>query len=209
MGLSTVSVSMLLVLSGYASTSHFDIEGVATPRSSSSLTLRGLGSELEYARSDVLDALPVKLKSKVSSLRCRVVVAQTTEEFVRRSGVGPYHAAGSRGRSIFVQPFSLLAQYPDLASVLRHEFAHVVLEQLFGRQLERWLVEGLAMHLSGERPPPPTESVPSKETLGLAESILIDGRAPEKMKWAYRLAFDAVKLRIKDRGLKYYLSQLD
>jgi len=208
MGLNVIGASVFVFISGYMSTSHFDIEGEGDQRSSSTLTLHGLGEELERARSEVLEVFPPSLRHKVASLRCQVIIASTTQEFVRRSGVGPYHAAGSRGQMLFFQPFSLLARYPDLASVIRHEYTHVVLERFYGQRLSRWLSEGLAMHISGERPPPPVNTPPTEKNLHLAEKILSEGRNPEKMKWAYRLAFDSVRARTKNKGIQVFLTEL-
>jgi len=199
---------MMLTLQTPVATQHFEIEGKLGGETSSVLTIETLGRELELARSNVFSLVPPVLRARISHLRYRVFVASTTQEFVRRSGVGPYHAAGSRGREIYLQPLALLSEYDDLPAVLRHEIAHTVLETLYGHRLERWLFEGLAMHLSGERPPPPVNLKPSRKRLVEAEVSLINGKDQAALREAYRLAFDAVSERLGAKSMGTLLLDL-
>ena len=211
MGVVSFAATLLLTtaLQARVSTQHFEIEGKLAGETSSVLSIATLGTELELARNDVFSLVPPALRARVSSLQYRVFVASTTQEFVRRSGVGPYHAAGSRGREIYLQPLALLSQYDDLSAVLRHELAHTVLERLYGHRLERWLFEGLAMHLSGERPPPPLSIRATRKQLAEAEVSLKSGRDPAALKKAYRLAFDAVSERLVGKSIGALLSELE
>ena len=199
---------MMLTLQAPVTTQHFEIEGKSSGETSSVLTTETLGRELELARNDVFSLVPPVLRARISHLRYRVFVASTTQEFVRRSGVGPYHAAGSRGREIYLQPLALLSEYDDLPAVLRHEIAHTVLETLYGHRLERWLFEGLAMHLSGERPPPPVNLKPTRNRLAEAEVSLNSGKDQAVLKKSYRLAFDAVSERLGAKSIGALLLEL-
>lgn len=211
MGIASLATTFVLTtaLQARVLTQHFEIEGKADVETSAALSIGTLGTELEAARLAVFSLVPPKLRVRLSSLRYRVFVASTTQEFVERSGVGPYHAAGSRGTDIYLQPLGLLSEYDDLPAVLRHELAHTVLERLYGQRLDRWLFEGLAMHLSGERPPPPLSIKPTQARLANAEESLRRGRDPSALKTAYRLAFDAVSERLVGKSIGALLIELE
>ncbi len=78
----------------------------------------------------------------------------TTDEFVRGSRVGlGSMLAAARGEGIHLQPVALLLRRPDARSAYRHELVHVALEKSARRGLPRWLNEGLAMTVAGEKHP--------------------------------------------------------
>jgi hypothetical protein len=79
-----------------------------------------------------------------------VLVHATTGDFVGATGQSVWAAAVTHGRRIEVQPLPVLERRGISRSTLRHEYAHAVMEANGGREVPRWLAEGLAIAFAGE-----------------------------------------------------------
>lgn len=106
----------------------------------------GLAEALEAAYGTVRSA-GLKLPAQIA-----VRVHATTTEFAARSGAGRMHLAGVRGATLHLQPIGVLLRQPGLDRALAHELVHVALAPA-AQRMPRWLSEGVAMTVAGERHP--------------------------------------------------------
>ncbi|MBC8144283.1 MAG: hypothetical protein H7X80_01790 [bacterium] len=81
-----------------------------------------------------------------------VTIHPTTTEFAARLGASRMHIAVVRGTTVHLQPVDVLTRLGDIDRALTHELVHVALSGAVAR-LPRWLCEGLAMNVAGERHP--------------------------------------------------------
>ncbi|MBS1912458.1 MAG: hypothetical protein JST22_10770 [Bacteroidetes bacterium] len=103
--------------------------------------------ELERAHADVR-AYGLTLRGMISA-RCY----PTTADFMSASGGGAYNLALARSGRIHLQPLPVLMRRGELGRALRHEITHVALERAARFGLPRWLNEGMAMSVAGEKQP--------------------------------------------------------
>jgi len=82
--------------------------------------------------------------------RFDVVIHGSTQDFTAATGQPWFAAGATRGHRIQLQPLSVLRRRRILASTLRHEYAHSVIEAIGEGHTPRWLAEGLAIHFAGE-----------------------------------------------------------
>lgn len=121
-------------------TAHFVI--TVDNRSDASRISEGL--ELAYV---AVRAFGLRLPSSIP-----VTIHRSTFEFAARSGANRMHIAGVRSGRIHLQPIGVLERFEGLDRSLTHELVHVALAGAGGR-MPRWLSEGLAMNVAGERHP--------------------------------------------------------
>ena len=107
---------------------------------------------LEAARADLRRRLEAAALPWPALPVLEVYVYETTGDFTGATGEPAWAAAVTRGRRIETQPLTTLRRRSVLASVLRHEYAHAVVEALSRGRAPRWLKEGLAAHFAGEGP---------------------------------------------------------
>ncbi len=122
---------------------------------------------LEVARADLLRRLEATSLNWAESASVEVFVHATTGDFIATTGHSGWSAAVTRGRKIETQPLALLQRRGLLATTLKHELTHVVIEALGKGKTPRWLAEGLAIHCAGEGQA--LMRVQVKEKLSLAE----------------------------------------
>lgn len=79
-----------------------------------------------------------------------VIVNETTGDFVGRTGLPAWTAAGSQAARIELQPLALLKRRGILETTVRHELVHKIVDSLGNGRAPRWLAEGLALYLAGE-----------------------------------------------------------
>ncbi len=79
-----------------------------------------------------------------------VVIHDTTGDFVAATGQPWWAAAVTHDHQIELQPLEILRSRGVLDQTLKHEYAHIVIENLSGGNAPRWLAEGLAAHIAGE-----------------------------------------------------------
>ena len=92
-------------------------------------------------------ALPWPLQKSV-----RLHLHETTAEFIRVTGHSGWATGVATRDRIDLQPLSLLERRGELATTLRHELTHVVVERLASTPPPRWLAEGMALHFAGQGP---------------------------------------------------------
>jgi hypothetical protein len=134
--------------------------------------------ELERAYADVR-AYGLSLPSMVET-RCHA----TTDQFVRRSGGNAFNLALARGARIDLQPLRILLGRRELPRALRHELTHVALAGAARKSLPRWMNEGMAMMVAGEKHP---ESIKFAR-LDQLEDSLTRSRSHEHIRSAYGTA---------------------
>ncbi|HEX8139281.1 MAG TPA: SpoIID/LytB domain-containing protein [Pyrinomonadaceae bacterium] len=105
---------------------------------------------LEAARRDLERRLTTARLPQPAPGSLEVIIHETTPAFIASTGLAGWAAAASRGSRIELQPLALLRRRGVLTTTLRHEYAHVVIEQLGRGRTARWLAEGLAVHVAGE-----------------------------------------------------------
>jgi stage II sporulation protein D len=105
---------------------------------------------LESAREDLIHRAGVEAISSPAPGVVGVNVHASTPEFVAASSQPGWVAGASNNRTIELQPLALLQKRGLLAATLRHEYAHVVMLNMGGGRVPRWLAEGLAAHFAGE-----------------------------------------------------------
>lgn len=120
---------------------HFQL---TTPRGSS---VERLLDDLERAYADVR-GFGLRLPPRID-----VTAHGSTDAFVRATGAQRHYLAMTLGRRIHTQPPLLLYRRGETARVLRHELVHVALAHRNAAELPRWLNEGLAVTVAGERFP--------------------------------------------------------
>jgi hypothetical protein len=84
--------------------------------------------------------------------RISAICYATTAEFMRGSGARAHHLAMARGAVIHLQPASVLLRRGGERGMI-HEMTHVALLPAAGSGLPRWLNEGIAMTVAGEKLP--------------------------------------------------------
>lgn len=103
-------------------------------------------AKIVCARKKTLDAL-FGLKSRV-----RVRICGDMQCWRSRSGRPWYISAALVGdQEILTQPARSLRKLEDLEGTLAHELVHLLIRKAAGRNCPRWLDEGLAQWLSGQK----------------------------------------------------------
>ena len=155
---------------------------------------------LEAARSDVLRRLDAASLSFTGPQMLEVIIHDTTGDFVAATGQPWWAAAATRERRIELQPLEVLRRRRVLATTLRHEYAHTVIETLSDGRAPRWLAEGLALHVAGEgamlvRLKTKTRLTPVEIERGLARPA-----SAQAMRALYAAAYREVQALIRAKG---------
>ncbi|MGC8881298.1 MAG: hypothetical protein ACP5UT_00580 [Bryobacteraceae bacterium] len=145
----------------------------------------------------LLDVLNAELNRIQEAIGCPAaepihVIVQMRETYHAATGLGEWNGGLFDGRVRV--PLSAGARPSDLRQALSHELVHACLARRGVR--ERWLQEGLAMRLSGERPPP--EWI--REAQRLDRMPEWDESKPEKIRLFYAWAWLAVEHLFATRG---------
>ncbi len=120
----------------------------------------------------------------------------STDDFVRKSGAARYNLAFAAGRTIHLQPLSLLLRRGELPRALRHELTHIALATAAEKGLPRWFNEGTAMVVAGERHPE-TIKFPNLEAL---ERTLTQSKSYDTLRSAYGTAARLVAQFVETNG---------
>jgi stage II sporulation protein D len=105
---------------------------------------------LEAARTDMLARLSTAYIHLPESSGVEVVFHATTQAFVASTGEPGWAAGVTLGHRIELQPLALLRRRGIVATTLRHEYTHYVIELLSRGKAPHWLAEGLAAYFAGE-----------------------------------------------------------
>ena len=129
-----------------------------------------------------------------------VVFHETTQDFLDATTQSWWVAGVTHGSRIELQPLGVLRRRRILASTLRHEYAHAVIEINGGGHAPRWLIEGLATEFAGEGPS--LERFKPKRRLSLdeLERRLVAPRSAAEMRSLYAAAWSQVRSLISKEG---------
>jgi SpoIID/LytB domain protein len=105
---------------------------------------------LEAAGKDMCRRLTLGSMNLPGAPTVDVTVHVSTESFTAATGQPWFAAGATRGLRIQLQPISVLRRRRILASTLRHEYAHAVVDTIGQGRAPRWLAEGLAIHFADE-----------------------------------------------------------
>ncbi len=158
----------------------------------------GLLEELESAYRDV-QAYGLSLP--------RTVIAYcypSTAEFTRRSHGEAFHLALASQQRLHLQPLRVLLRDGNLARTLRHELTHVALAAAAERGLPRWLNEGMAMIVAGERHPQRI----TFRSLRQLEDTLLRSRSHDNLRSAYGTAARLTERLVNQLGRERTLALL-
>ena len=171
---------------------HFRISYTPrTPRSEIEDAIR----ILESARRDMLARAGPGSRNALD-----VVVHETTQAFTAATGQ-PWWVAGiTHGRRIEVQPLGVLRRRRILASTLRHEYAHAVIEDKAGTDVPRWLAEGLAISFAGEGTMLLRFRGKTRLPVNELERRLASPGSPAEMRSLYAAAYYEVRELIRKEG---------
>jgi stage II sporulation protein D len=162
------------------SSAHFELHFPATEEPLVARSLEFL--EAERAR--------LGTRSRLLPARISVRTHASTGEFIRVTGQPGWVSGSTDGRSIELQPLSVLESRGILRSTLHHELLHLVIHRLRARTVPDWYEEGMILHLTGEQVSlPPAIS---------AEASTAAARA--KMESSYALARERVAELARRRG---------
>ncbi|MBL8207874.1 MAG: SpoIID/LytB domain-containing protein [Blastocatellia bacterium] len=153
---------------------------------------------LEIAHTDLAKRLNAASINLTQSQFTHVTLHQATSDFVTATGQPAWIAGATRGNTIHLQPLAVLRQRGIMASTLRHEFAHAVLERLSHHRAPRWLLEGLAIHFAGEGRM--YAQVTDKVDQDALEKKLPAPASSQEMRVLYAAAYREVQLLIRAMG---------
>ena len=184
-----------LMVSQSLSSEHFRVVSSGRlPASDLETTLR----LLEAARLDMLARVGLA-SIPLPQDPIEVSFHPTTARFISVTGQPSWVAGVTHGRRIELQPLPVLIRRRILASTLRHEYAHAVIEAVSGGDAPRWLTEGLAISFAGEAK---LLGSGNKQRLPLAEleQRLAHPQSAAEMRTLYAAAFQEVRLLIRTEG---------
>ncbi len=129
-----------------------------------------------------------------------IYLNETTGDFVGRTGQPAWTAGATRGNRIELQPLPVLNRRNVLATTVRHELVHVVIDAIGGGRAPRWFAEGLAIYFAGEGPMVSRYASRSAISTDQIEQRLAAAKSPEEMKTAYAAAYSEVRRLINVEG---------
>ena len=173
---------------------------VSYPAKSSRREVEGVLRALESARADLSARLSAASLNAGRLPNTEVFVHGSTGDFVGSTGQAHWVAAVTRGRRIETQPLDVLRRRGVLERVLRHEYAHVVLESLGRGRAPRWLVEGLAIHFAGEAATLARAEPKTTTSLEELDRRLASPATSAEMRALYAAAYREVAALIRREG---------
>ena len=130
----------------------------------------------------------------------QVSINETTADFIAATGQPGWAAAATDGSRMELQPLALLRRRGVIATTLRHEYAHFVINRLGRGRTPRWLAEGLAVHMAGEGAMLARAGAKQKWTREEIERRLERPASVEEMRALYAAAYREVRALIRAEG---------
>ncbi len=159
-------------------------------------TLRTLAA----ARADVQQRLTAASLRLPALPVLEIVAHETTGAFVGATGQPAWAAAATRGHSIHLQPLAALRRRGVLATTLRHEYAHAVIDALGHERAPRWLAEGLAAYTAGEGALLLSANPSQKLSTAELELKFAQPAAAQEMRALYAAAYRVVSALVQQEG---------
>ena len=175
---------------------HFRISSQSTIETDEAEQLINL---LETSRRDLLQRVTAA-GIAVNFPHLEIVVNRTTGDFVGRTGLPSWAAAGTKNNRVELQPLRLLKQRRILETTIRHELVHVLVDTIGGGQTPRWFTEGLAIHLAGEGPLVKHSTPQRSISLATLEQALRSAESKDEMRTAYAAAYEFMRTLIRQEG---------
>lgn len=177
------------------SSEHFHI---SYPAAVGRSEIQSIARLLEAARLDMLARTgPASLKLPEM---VEVVFHETTRDFLAATAQSWWVAGVTHGSRIELQPINVLRRRRILASTLRHEYAHAVIEINGGDHAPRWLIEGLAIDFAAEGPSLERFNLQRRLSLDELERRLAAPRSAAEMRSLYAAAWSEVRALIRNEG---------
>jgi SpoIID/LytB domain protein len=179
------------------SSEHFTARGTS---STSVKDVESVLSNIEGARQDLLERLDRASVSLTRESKIQLVFHRTTQEFIAATGQPSWAAAATHGTTIHLQPLPLLKRRRILATTIRHEYAHYVIDRLSSGKAPRWLAEGLAAYFAGESAMLASYQPPQSLSTDEIEQKLSHATSAQEMRSFYAASLRAVEELIKASG---------
>lgn len=99
-----------------------------------------------------LEAHRRRLGDRARFLPARISVRtwETTARFIRATGQPGWVSGSNDGRTIDLQPLSVLQRRGNLSATLYHELLHILIRRIRAQEVPRWYEEGLILYVTGE-----------------------------------------------------------
>lgn len=181
------------------SSEHFR---VSYPSSATRREVETVLRTLEAARADIERRLTIAGLALAAEPMLNIFIHETTPDFIAATGQPGWAAAASRGSRMELQPLALLRRRGVVATTLRHEYAHFVIELLGRGRTPRWLSEGLAIYVAGEGATLARFQPKSKWTRDELERKLSRPASSAEMRALYAASYNEVRILIRTEGEK-------
>jgi SpoIID/LytB domain protein len=155
---------------------------------------------LDSARADFLRRANAASVSVGDLPTLEIRLNDSTGDFTARTGQPWWAAAATKGNRIEFQPVALLKRRGILASTLRHELAHVVIDRVSGNRAPRWLEEGFAIYLAGEGSTISRYATKSRLATEQLEEKLERPSSQQEMRALYAQAYADVFYLVRNSG---------
>ena len=151
--------------------------------------------------------------SGINLKNVRIRICADMDDFRRRSGRGWYIGAVLVGTEIVTQPARSLVRMKNLEQTLAHELSHLLIATIAGRNCPRWLDEGLAQWLAGQKAGlqeiAEAEMPTSRAALKALElKFTADSASKAELRQAYRVSLALADRLISRAGLEEVLAAL-
>lgn len=179
------------------SSEHFR---VSYPASVSQRDAEQVLRTLEVARADLLHRVSAAGVAMNRFPSLEIFINDTTGDFVGRTGQPWWAAAATKANHIELQPIEVLQRRGVLATTLRHELVHLLIDSISNGHAPHWLSEGMALHFAGEGPLISRYMPEAGVSTDQIEQMLNKRESAAEMRAAYAAAYREVRNLIRSKG---------